>query len=195
MHNYSPIPNVSAVAPYPSRSEIEKPVMALVEAKQALRQGHARRQVRRPGALLWTTTLLFGCLFLTAAAALPQLSRIETEKLVMALVETELQARRAKGAYAGKFAALAHYFGYEGRCALPTNFDATCVARSISCDKRSSSWMSMASPCMGQQRLCFCTVKGSDLRVVYCIPGTPPSQPQPRVREWRRMHVDGQVCA
>ncbi len=44
----------------------------------------------------------------------------------MALVEAELGARRAAGAYAGKFAGLAHYFGYEGRCALPTNFDATC---------------------------------------------------------------------
>ncbi|KAK9839495.1 hypothetical protein WJX81_005636 [Elliptochloris bilobata] len=54
-----------------------------------------------------------------------QLSRIETEKLVMALVEAELAARHAAGTYAGKFAALAHYFGYEGRCALPTNFDAT----------------------------------------------------------------------
>ena len=129
LHKYSPIPDISAMAPYPSRSEIAKPVMALVKAKQALRQGRLRRQVRRPGALLWTMTLLFGCLFLTVTAAMPQLSRIETEKLVMALVETELQARRAKGAYAGKFAALAHYFGYEGRCALPTNFDATCGTR------------------------------------------------------------------
>ena len=60
-------------------------------------------------------------------ACAPQLSRIETEKLVMALVEAELAARRAAGTYAGKFAGLAHYFGYEGRCALPTNFDATCA--------------------------------------------------------------------
>ena len=60
-------------------------------------------------------------------ACTPQLSRIETEKLVMALVEAELAARRAAGTYAGKFAGLAHYFGYEGRCALPTNFDATCA--------------------------------------------------------------------
>ena len=45
----------------------------------------------------------------------------------MALVEAELAARRAAGTYAGKFAGLAHYFGYEGRCALPTNFDATCA--------------------------------------------------------------------
>ena len=60
-------------------------------------------------------------------ACMPQLSRIETEKLVMALVEAELAARRAAGTFAGKFAGLAHYFGYEGRCALPTNFDATCA--------------------------------------------------------------------
>jgi len=59
----------------------------------------------------------------------------------MALVEAELGVRRAAGAYSGKFAGLAHYFGYEGRCALPTNFDATCgrfLPTFLSCVQHSS---------------------------------------------------------
>lgn len=59
----------------------------------------------------------------------------------MALVEAELGVRRAAGAYSGKFAGLAHYFGYEGRCALPTNFDATCgrfMPTFLSCVQHSS---------------------------------------------------------
>ncbi|KAL6774582.1 hypothetical protein ACKKBG_A25560 [Auxenochlorella protothecoides x Auxenochlorella symbiontica] len=54
-----------------------------------------------------------------------QVSHIETEKLLIRLVEGELAARRASGRYAGKFAAIPHFFGYEGRCSLPTNFDAS----------------------------------------------------------------------
>ena len=57
----------------------------------------------------------------------PQVARIETEKLLLHLLEAELEARRRRGSFAGKFAGLTHYFGYEGRCSLPTNFDATCV--------------------------------------------------------------------
>ena len=49
---------------------------------------------------------------------------IESEKLFSALVKANLEARRAKGEYNGKFSALHHFFGYEGRCAFPTNFDA-----------------------------------------------------------------------
>ena len=56
------------------------------------------------------------------------MSRIETEKLVQRLVETELAARAAAGTFSGKFACLTHFFGYEGRCSLPTNFDATYCA-------------------------------------------------------------------
>lgn len=54
-----------------------------------------------------------------------QVARIQTEGLLLQLVAAELDARKGAGAYAGKFAGLAHYMGYEGRCSLPTNFDAT----------------------------------------------------------------------
>jgi pyrophosphate--fructose-6-phosphate 1-phosphotransferase len=53
-----------------------------------------------------------------------QVSRIETEKLLIGMVEKELEERRAAGTYKGKFSALGHFFGYEGRCAFPSNFDA-----------------------------------------------------------------------
>ena len=53
-----------------------------------------------------------------------QVSLIESEKLFSALVKDNLAARKAKGAYNGKFNALHHFLGYEGRCAFPSNFDA-----------------------------------------------------------------------
>jgi pyrophosphate--fructose-6-phosphate 1-phosphotransferase len=53
-----------------------------------------------------------------------QVSRIETEKLLMGMVERRLSLMKKEGTYTGKFRALAHYFGYEGRCAFPSNFDA-----------------------------------------------------------------------
>lgn len=53
-----------------------------------------------------------------------QVSLIESEKLFSALVKNVLEERRAKGQYNGKFNALHHFFGYEGRCAFPSNFDA-----------------------------------------------------------------------
>ncbi|MDE7151084.1 MAG: diphosphate--fructose-6-phosphate 1-phosphotransferase [Candidatus Amulumruptor sp.] len=53
-----------------------------------------------------------------------QVSRIETEKLLAQMVATRLDEKRAEGSYSGKFSALHHFFGYEGRCAAPSNFDA-----------------------------------------------------------------------
>ncbi len=53
-----------------------------------------------------------------------QVSLIESEKLFSALVKNVLEERRAKGQYNGKFNPLHHFFGYEGRCAFPSNFDA-----------------------------------------------------------------------
>jgi len=53
-----------------------------------------------------------------------QVSLIESEKLFSELVKNNLAARKAAGTYNGKFSALHHFLGYEGRCAFPSNFDA-----------------------------------------------------------------------
>lgn len=53
-----------------------------------------------------------------------QVSLIESEKLFSSLVKTQLDERKKAGTYQGKFSALHHFFGYEGRCAFPSNFDA-----------------------------------------------------------------------
>ena len=51
-------------------------------------------------------------------------SGIQTEALLAKMVEAELKELKAAGAYKGKFSAQTHFFGYEGRCAPPSNFDA-----------------------------------------------------------------------
>ena len=53
-----------------------------------------------------------------------QVSLIETEKLLSEMVGKKLKEMKAEGKYVGKFSALHHFFGYEGRCADPSNFDA-----------------------------------------------------------------------
>ena len=52
-----------------------------------------------------------------------QLSLVETEKLLSEMVGKRLAEMKQEGKYVGKFAALHHFFGYEGRCAAPSNFD------------------------------------------------------------------------
>ena len=53
-----------------------------------------------------------------------QVSLIESEKLFSEMVKAELAKRKAAGTYKGKFGSQHHFFGYEGRCAFPSNFDA-----------------------------------------------------------------------
>ncbi len=53
-----------------------------------------------------------------------QVSKIETEKLLIEMITTRLKELQSQGDYSGKFSAQSHFFGYEGRCAFPSNFDA-----------------------------------------------------------------------
>lgn len=53
-----------------------------------------------------------------------QVSKIETEELLASMVAQELSKRKEMGIYQGTFQTITHFFGYEGRCAMPTNFDA-----------------------------------------------------------------------
>ena len=53
-----------------------------------------------------------------------QVSLIETEKLLSTMVAVKMEKMKKAGQYSGKFAAQHHFFGYEGRCAAPSNFDA-----------------------------------------------------------------------
>ncbi|MFA6646922.1 MAG: diphosphate--fructose-6-phosphate 1-phosphotransferase [Sphaerochaetaceae bacterium] len=53
-----------------------------------------------------------------------QVSLIETEKMLIQLVAEKLEEMSKEGKYKGKFSTQNHFFGYEGRCAFPSNFDA-----------------------------------------------------------------------
>jgi len=53
-----------------------------------------------------------------------QVSKIETEKMLIDMVAEKLKVWKKEGKYNGKFSGQNHFFGYEGRCAAPSNFDA-----------------------------------------------------------------------
>ncbi len=53
-----------------------------------------------------------------------QVSLIETEKLLVDMIKTRLAELKKAGKYTGKFSAITHFFGYEGRCGVPSTFDA-----------------------------------------------------------------------
>lgn len=54
-----------------------------------------------------------------------QVAKIDTERLLILMAMKELENRKKAGIYQGNFRPQAHYFGYEGRCALPSNFDSS----------------------------------------------------------------------
>ncbi len=53
-----------------------------------------------------------------------QVSKIDTEKLLTEMLQEKLKKMKENGEYNGKFSTQEHFFGYEGRCAAPSNFDA-----------------------------------------------------------------------
>jgi len=53
-----------------------------------------------------------------------QVAHIETERMLIEMVKTRLGEMKKAGSYSGKFSAIGHFFGYEGRCGAPSNFDA-----------------------------------------------------------------------
>ena len=62
-----------------------------------------------------------------------QVSRIETEKLISDMVKAKLQLWKKEGKFKGKFSTQHHFFGYEGRCAAPSNYDANyCYSLGVS---------------------------------------------------------------
>ncbi|KAI3829398.1 hypothetical protein L1987_03521 [Smallanthus sonchifolius] len=54
-----------------------------------------------------------------------QVAKIETEKMLIQMVESELEKRKQADQYAYQFKGQSHFFGYEGRCGLPSNFDSS----------------------------------------------------------------------
>ena len=54
-----------------------------------------------------------------------QVSLIETEKLLIEMLKKQLKTLKETGKYKGKFSTISHFFGYEGRCGIPSTFDAT----------------------------------------------------------------------
>ena len=65
-----------------------------------------------------------------------QVAKIETEKLLIQMTATYLEQAKMQGKYQGVFNTQAHYFGYEGRCAYPTNFDCDycyCLGQTAAC--------------------------------------------------------------
>jgi len=52
-----------------------------------------------------------------------QVAKIDTERLLILLLQSELAKRKNLGEFKGKFSPQSHYYGYEGRCALPSFFD------------------------------------------------------------------------
>lgn len=76
-----------------------------------------------------------------------QVSKIDTERLLIEMVKNELKVRKKAGKYSGKFSPQPHFCGYEGRSCLPTNFDSQyCYAlgyvAALLVDSKASGYMS-----------------------------------------------------
>ncbi|CAN8067333.1 unnamed protein product [Agarophyton chilense] len=72
-----------------------------------------------------------------------QVAKIEAERLLIGMVSAQLSLLKKRGEYTGKFSGTPHYLGYEGRCAMPSNFDTNYtyglgrVAAALCCNNKS----------------------------------------------------------
>lgn len=127
--------------------DVEALIVDLNEILAAAKGDHLRHEDCLPG-LKEENKVLFEMLPKTFADQLMmerdphgnvQVAKIEAERLLIDMVDSQLVIRKKTGKYNGKFNAVPHYLGYEARCALPTNFDANytyslgCVAAMLCC--------------------------------------------------------------
>eukprot|EP00850_Spirogloea_muscicola_P015402 SM000117S25522 [mRNA] locus=s117:251572:256532:- [translate_table: standard] len=106
----------------------------IAELNEILAAGHCDQEGQWKAGLTEVSRLLYESLPQTIQKQLlldrdphgnVQVTKIDTEKMLIEMMETELLSRCTAGSFGGKFSAQSHFFGYEGRCGMPSNFDAT----------------------------------------------------------------------
>lgn len=94
-----------------------------------------------------------------------QVSAIDTEKMLIGLTGKRMEELRAEGKFNGKFSGISHFFGYEGRCAFPSNFDSDyCYTLGY------TAYLAAAHGCTGY----ICCVKHLEKPSAMWVPGAVP---------------------
>eukprot|EP00850_Spirogloea_muscicola_P023293 SM000344S13017 [mRNA] locus=s344:86891:91988:- [translate_table: standard] len=124
-----------ALQTHPNVALIGEEIQHLIaELNEILAAGHCDQEGQWKAGLTEVSRLLYESLPQTIQKQLlldrdphgnVQVTKIDTEKMLIEMMETELLSRCTAGSFGGKFSAQSHFFGYEGRCGMPSNFDAT----------------------------------------------------------------------